>query len=186
MPAITSTITAVAGLGASIGQMIKASQTKKKAAELGLQSTIQAKSEVPINTLTDLGIADREFEKGMIRDLEANAISTLQQDPRTALGGTANINRQTEEQTAKLGQQIAEDVIERDRLIATQDQEIEDTRSTRAYDIAKAEAEGYGEMEADAQSEFNTAATAAIGLGADIGAEAQKYAAWKKANVSKG
>ena len=79
MPAITSTITAVAGLGASIGQMIKASQTKKKAAELGLQSTIQAKSEVPINTLTDLGIADREFEKGMIRDLEANAISTLQQ-----------------------------------------------------------------------------------------------------------
>ena len=182
MPAMTATITAVGGLGMSIMQMVQQDKLKREARASGEAAVAAAKAVEETNMYEGLATPDFQAQKDLLAQREANAISTLQQDARTALGGTIAIERDMSKESAKLGQQISDAEYEKEKIVKGEDAAIEKRRAERELSIAEAEAKGAGLMEKDAQTAFNVAAKSAVGAATQLGTEAVKYKDWKENN----
>jgi hypothetical protein len=178
MPAMTATITAVGGLGMSIAQMVQQDKLKREARASGEAAVRRAKAVEETNMYEGLATPDFQAQKDLLAQREANAISTLQQDARTALGGTIAIERDMAKESAALGQEIAQAEFDKEKLIKGEDAAIEQRRAKRELGIAEAEAKGAGLMEKDAQEAFNQAAGSAVDAAAQLGTEIVKLKKW--------
>ena len=170
MPAITSVLVAVGGLGMSIHQMIKQNKLRKEAVEGGIAATNQAKGVTIQNELAGLQADTEAIELTKERQAQRDAtlIPTIQQDARSAMGGAINIAEEGRQEDLDLTADTAKRMYDRDVKVLGEDQTIETARGKREYDTAILEAEGYGKMEADAQANYNVAAGSAMALGGDL------------------
>ena len=163
----------------SIGQMVQQSKLRREAESAGQAAIRRAKGVTEVNKLAGLQVPDLGATKDLLAQREASAISTLQQDARTALGGTIAIERDMAAESAKIGEDIAKSEYERDKLVRSEDADIEKRRAERELAIAKEEYKGAGLAAKDAEKGFATAAESAISLGGVIGEEIPKIKLWR-------
>lgn len=181
MPAITSTLVAVGGLGLSITQMVKQGQVRKEAESAGQAAVARARGITEQNKLAALEVPTKglALAKEQQARREASTIPLLQQDARTALGGVSNLAQAGIEGDLALAAQADTLKYERDAKVLGKDMAIEKRRMDRELGIEEAEIKGAGLAARDAQEAFNVAAGSAIALGGDVASEFQEYKEWK-------
>jgi len=172
MAAITSTISAVAGLGLSVNQMIKQNAAKKNAEQAGAAAVARVRGMQEQNMLSSLqaNTAGIELAKENQAQREATLIPTLQKDARTALGGAVNVAEQGRKSDLDLAAQTAEAQYERDVKVLGEDAAIEKRRMARLEALEQMEIEGAGAAAADAAENEAAALGGVISLAGDLGA----------------
>ena len=170
MPAITSTIVAVGGLGLSIGQMVQQNKLRRQAEAAGDAAVAQARGITEQNKLLALQVPTEgiELAKEQQARREATLIPTLQKDARTALGGTIGVAQMGAEADLALSAQTADAEYKRDVAVLGEDAAIEKRRADREGKLLQTEIEGAGLAARDASEAGIRAAESAIALGGDL------------------
>ena len=187
MAAITATLTAVAGLGLSINQMIQQKGLVQEAEQAGQAAVARARGIEETNKLAGLSLTTKGLKLAQEQQArrEASTIPLLQQDARSALGGVSNLAQAGIEGDLGLAAQADELQYERDQKVLTEDAAIEKRRAERELSIEEAEMKGAGLAARDAQEAMNVATQSALSLGGDLGALAMGQKSWSDVNVSK-
>jgi len=172
MAAITSAITAVAGLGLSVNQMIKQNAAKKNAEQAGAAAVARVRGMEEQNMLDSLqaNTAGIELAKANQAQREATIVPTLQKDARTALGGAVNVAEQGRKSDLDLAAQTSEAEYERDVKVLGEDAAIEKRRMARLEALEQMEIEGAGAAAADAAQNEAAALGGIINFAGDLGA----------------
>ena len=170
MAALTSTITAVAGLGLSVTQMIKQNNLRQQAEQAGNAAVARARGISETNKLAGLEVPTKglELAKEQQARREASTIPLLQQDARSALGGVTNLAQAGMEEDLALAAQADDMKYQRDKMVLAEDAAIEQRRMERESAIEKMEIEGAGAAAADAAEAQAAALGGAVSLGGDI------------------
>tara|TARA_R110000824_G_scaffold57213_1_gene155837 strand:+ start:543 stop:1082 length:540 start_codon:yes stop_codon:yes gene_type:complete len=172
MPAVTSAIVAVAGIGLSIGQMIHQGNKRKDAEAAGEAAVNRARGIQEENQLSALQAPTEglELAKEQQARREATLIPALQADARTALGGTIGVAQQGAEADLELAAKTDEAIYKRDAAVMGEDAAIDKRRAERDMGIEEMEIKGAGQAAADSQKAGTEAFDSAIGLGGDLAA----------------
>jgi len=170
MPAITTTLVAVGGLGMSITQMIQQGEAKKEAIAAGEAAVAKARGITEQNKLLALQAPTEgiELAKEQQTRREATIIPTLQKDARTALGGTTKVAQIGAEEDLELAAQTADAMFDRDVLVLGEDAAIEKRKADREAKIAEMEITGAGLAARDAAEAGIKAQESAISLGGEL------------------
>ena len=176
MPAMTSAVVAVAGLGLSIGQMVHQTNLKKQAEAAGDAASARLRGIQEVNKLAALQVPTEGIELAKEQQARRTAalVPAIQQDARTALGGATSLAQTGTEADIKLAAQTADAMYKRDVEVLGEDAAIEKRRAARLAKLEEAELEGAGLAARDAAEAKAAAMESAMGSATALGQEITK------------
>gem|GEM_PF-6427580 len=171
MAVATSTIaagTALAGLGMSASQAVKAQKDRKNAQAAASKAAREIRDMEQMNAYSDLQVPTLGFELAQ-QGLDKSTIAALQTaqgaGAEGVIGGVGRINEAANAQQLKLASEAEKAEFDRDKLIASAQQDIYDTKFEQLSDLELSRLTG-AQLEAyNAQLRRNQAIEGAFGSG---------------------
>jgi hypothetical protein len=174
MPAMTSAVVAVAGLGLSIGQMVHQTNLKKQAEAAGAAASARLGGIQEVNKLAALQVPTDDTKEQFLERQLATLVPTIQQDARTALGGAPVLMQKGADARQKISAENEKKKITRDLAVLGEDAAIEKREAERRAKLEEANITGAGLAARDADEAKASAMESAMGSATALGQEITK------------
>jgi len=166
MPAVTSTIVALGGLGLSAAQAIKGQQQMQQASKAAAQAANELKAIKEINPFKQVQVPTLGFNLAQQSKAQgtAQALQSLQgAGAEGVIGGVGNVVQAGNEQDLQLAAQAQEAQFKRDAMQAEAESGIQARKQERDFSIGAYQLEGAQAARAAAQEKRDTGITGIFG-----------------------
>jgi hypothetical protein len=160
MPAVTSTIVALGGLGLSAAQAIKGQQQMQQASKAAAQATNELKAIKEINPFKQVQVPTLGFNLAQQSKAQgtAQALQSLQgAGAEGVIGGVGNVVQAGNEQDLQLAAQAQDAQFKRDAMQAEAESGIQARKQERDFSIGAYQLEGAQAARAAAETKRNSA-----------------------------
>jgi hypothetical protein len=166
MPAVTSTIVALGGIGLSAAQAIKGQQQMQQASKAAAQAASELKGIKEINPFKQVQVPTLGFNLAQESKAQgtAQALQSLQgAGAEGVIGGVGNIVQAGNEQDLQLAAQAQEAQFKRDAMQAEAESGIQSRKAERDFSIGAYQLEGAQAARAAAQTQRDSAIAGMFG-----------------------
>jgi hypothetical protein len=166
MPAVTSTIVALGGIGLSAAQAIKGQQQMQQASKAAAQAASELKGIKEINPFKQVQVPTLGFNLAQESKAQgtAQALQSLQgAGAEGVIGGVGNIVQAGNEQDLQLAAQAQDAQFKRDAMQAEAESGIQARKQAREFELGAAQHEGAQAARAAAQTQRDSAIAGMFG-----------------------